>query len=152
MVEVLRLVECDGRNVTVWLILLNKLKFKVAVVCTNPASVAVVINILSYENRRQITRAERLELFENPEKLRGNLLELKERINMHYRGKDLLGNLVLNMSLKTADKLRKVLLLQSKAGSICMASEVLKQIRAVLNSLIEVKTRDTSGRTCYKAV
>ena len=78
MAEVLALVECDCRDVPVRLVLLDKFQFKVAVVTSHYPSVSVVVHILGNKYRRTVARAERLELLQNPEEFRGNLLEIKE--------------------------------------------------------------------------
>ena len=101
MAEVLALVECNGRNVPVRLILLYKLQLKVAIVTSHYPSVSVVIHILSYKHRRAVARSKWLELFQNPEELRGNLFEIKERIYVYNRCKYLLCNFLGNKILKS---------------------------------------------------
>ena len=46
MLKMFRFVKCNGRDMSVRLILLNKFKFKMPVVAANLAAVAVVVDIL----------------------------------------------------------------------------------------------------------
>lgn len=85
MLEMLRLVESDGGDMVIWLSLLDQLKFQMAGISSHLTSVTVVIYILSHEYRGVVTRTERLELFEDPEKLRRDLLEVKPGINSDHR-------------------------------------------------------------------
>ena len=123
-----------------------------AVVGTDLASVSVVIDIFSYEDRRKVARSERLELFEHPEEFRGNLLEFKERVNMYYWSKYLLGNLLLYITLKAVYENLQILLLKCQAGSLGVASEIFKKVGALFNCLVQVKSGNTPRRACYKAI
>lgn len=70
-------VERDSRYLEIRLRFLDELKLHVHATRTHLASVAVIIYILSEEDRVVVARAEWLELLEQTEELRGDLGEIK---------------------------------------------------------------------------
>ena len=109
------------------------------------ASAALVAHRLGHKHRIAVARAERLELLEYAEKLRGNLGKLDLRIDVHYRGKHITGNLALDKLVHTPCELRKVLFLEGKPGRIDVPTEILQQVSAALNGSVQVKPGNAAG-------
>ena len=152
MVEMLGLVERDCGNGPVWLRLLDQLQLEMASIRPDLAHIAVVIDILCQEDRSAVPRPERLELLEYPEKFRGDLREVQPRVYHNDRREHVLAYILFDEILYPFAELGQVLLLECQTCCIQMASEVLQQVCAALDSIIKVETVDAPCRPGDKAV
>ena len=118
VLEMLGLVEGDGRQMVIRLGFLDKLQLQMPCICAHTAAIAIVVDILGQENRRSVARAERLELLQYPDELGRHGVEIQDGININDRGEHFRGDLVSDEFLYSAAEFRKVLLLQGQPGGI----------------------------------
>ena len=145
MVEEIRHVEGDGRNLMIWLVFLKEVQLDVYTAGAYLAGIADVIHALCEEERIVVPGTERLELFEYTEELWSDAGEIKSRVYDDHRGEHLFCDLPTDKSVYTLAEFVEVLLLECKTRSIDVSSEILQQIGAAFDSFIEVKALDASG-------
>ena len=85
MVEVVGHIEGNGRDVVVWMRLLDKLKLQMAALCSDLTDISVIIYVVRTEDGHAVARAKRLELLEDTKELRCDLREVKHGICLNYR-------------------------------------------------------------------
>ena len=125
-------IETDSRNLAIRLGLLHQVELEVHSSGAHLAPVTAIVDILSKENRVRIARAKRLELLEDSEKLRGNLREIKLRIKFYDGDHDLRLKIAGDKAVHPPAEFFKVLFLESQAGGIDMAAEILQKVGAAL--------------------
>lgn len=124
----IRHIEGDGRDLVIWLRLLNQVQLHVHATGTDLASRPRIIDILRLEHGIVIARAERLELLEYAEELRVDLGEVQFGVNLHHRSHHLLDYVLLHETVHAARELLKVLFLQREAGGVHVTAEVLQEV------------------------
>ena len=147
MLEVCRHIEGDGRNLMIWLRFLYQFKFQMLSSGAYLSAVSVVIDILGHENRGTVTRSERLELLQNPEKFRRNLGKIDFRIYLNHRRSHLSRDVGTDVLVNAGCELRKLLFFNRQSRSINMAAEVLQKVRATADGIIQVESAHTAGGT-----
>ena len=125
------------------IVLLDEFEFQMPSLSSDLASIAVVVDVLGEEYRCRVLRSERLELLEYAQELRCNLREAYLCVDVHHRHLHLWDNLSRDEFLDSLAERRQVLLPQCHSGGVEVTSKILQKVRATLDGLVEVESRDT---------
>ena len=145
-VESATLPEGDAVHDVVRLVV-HQLQFNVLLIASYDFARAIVIHMTGTENGFFVFRTEGVELLQITEELRGDVLKVNLRVNVDNRTR-LFGQNVLRHELfETPGESGHVFHLHGKAGGIRMSTEILQQITAILNGLVDIEARYGARRT-----
>ena len=93
-----------------------------------------------------VVRSERIEFLQIEKEFRRDVTEINLRVNVDCRIRLLRKDMPGNVFFKTAGKFRNILHFHRKPGSIGMPSEVLEQVAAIFDSLVDIESRNGARR------
>ena len=139
MVKEVGHIEAYCRDVMVWMRLLYELELEVTAFRTYLAAHSVVIHVLRKEYRRAVARTEWLELLQYTEELRCNLREVQLGIHIHNRCLHFRDDGLGYELFYPFTEYSEILFLESQAGCVKMASEILEKVGTVFYGIIKVE-------------
>ena len=150
--EVGRLLERNGLQRGIGFLTLHQIHTQMLALGTNQTCIAVAACATSDEHGRRITRTEGLEAVQVATERRCDVAEKQLRVDLNLRNQHLRVDMLLDIGIEAACELLDILGFHRQTCGVHMTTEVLQQIGARLNRLIQIEAGNAACRARGKAV